>query len=265
MAFSLFGGAEDANQSPAPTNAPDPQELIRKQQEELEKVNQRLAENTRYYNQQLDVQNQKVDLLRAQLAEQLRPAQAQPQAAPADSDDWLSLISSPAPAQPQASPITEQQARALVQQELTRQQQAYQSEYQKVNQLNQRFAQEYPELNQDEAARTLIQNQFLNLASLRPDLPVEERYKLAVSNSLELLPRLKPVTQQREQTQQVRKRSNDTSGYMPVQGQGAPAGAPPPTNVPAFADPRPVHERIARAQVDMQKMQQSYANRMMGG
>jgi hypothetical protein len=240
--------------------------LIKKQQEELQKLNQRIAENTRYYNQQLDAQNQKVEMLRSQLAEQLRPANVNP-TTPSESDDWLSIISTPNPSPPQGTAITEQQARGLVQQELSRQQQAYQQEAQKVAQLNQRFAQEYPELNQDEAARTLIQNQFLNLSSLRPDLPAEERYKLAIANSLELLPKLRPVTQQRaqaQQQQQVRKRNQDTSGYMPVQGQGVPTSQAPTPAFP-FADTRPIEVRMSKAQEDMKKRQAEYAARMLGG
>lgn len=267
-----YGG--DNPQQAAASQADQTQEDIRKELERERESRQRLEQQVNdLRNHQLrsaEASSQQISLLRGQLAEAVRP-QAQA-AAPAQAnvtDDWMSFLGNGAPQQQQQSApqqqgglFSEQQVRSIIQKEKEREAQAHFAEAQKVQELNARFVAEFPELRENQTAIRLIQNQFQAVSNLRPDLPAETRYKMAVDNvRTEMLPLVAAPKEKNKEKEPVDKQP--TNPYMPSIFAPPPGQASLQTRL-GIVDDRSLEDKMAKRQQEIVQQQKQQAKLRRG-
>ena len=211
-----YGGQEPAQQEAPQQQQVDLAAQLKQEREAREALEQQVKDLRNHSLRSTETANQQINLLRGQLTEVVRP-QATPatSAAPA-SDDWMSMLSGGAPAAAPAQGerlMTPSEVRRMIQEEKQREAQAHYQEAAKIEELNSRFMVEYPDLAANPAAIKAIKNQFTAVSNLRPDLPADQRYRLAIDNvQQELLPLLGSNAQDAPRDTKPKEKANP---YMP--------------------------------------------------
>jgi hypothetical protein len=248
--FALnYGGHEPTNQPEPEQQQPDLAAQLEQERKAREALEQQVKDLRHHSIRSTETANQQINLLRCHLNEQLRP-QAQSTTPAPQSDDWMSMLTggssnTPAPATQGERLMTPSEVRRMIQEEDQRKAQAHYQETQKVEELNSRFMAEYPDLAKNQAAVKLIQNQFLAVSNLRPDLPAESRYRLAVDNvQQEMLPLLGTHTVPKDPPKEKPK----ANPYMPS------IFAPPPGQAS-------LDTRLGQGAVDSSSLEDKYARR----
>lgn len=264
MAFPIgpFGGQAPENNA----QQPDPNSEVAQLKKQLEEVNNKFENQRNLLLQQSNQHNQELGLLRRQLSESVSRTNGQTLPEPqqqVQTDDWMSFLgggttsSQPAPTQQTQKPLTEAEVRRIWAEEEQKKQMAMHQEHQRIETLNARFEVEHPELAKNPQAAAIIRNQFLAATNLRPDLPAEQRYQLAIANAKDLLPQI-PVPQQEKKA-----KNPPNNPYMP-NIFGAPPSRVSNQNLANMVDYTPQEERFAQRQEQMKQWSQRHGNTVFG-